>query len=100
MDLRKLRNSLLLHEVCVRYVCEAVQYTVGTEMNGDFQGAQVCVKTEGITGCGPGRGREHRGRSPFIQAGTSILEMMIFGKSGKVIGGVRWVEELGKDFPR
>lgn len=70
-------------------------------MNGEFQGAQVCVeKTEGITGCGPGRGRGHGGRSPLIGAGTSVLEMVILGKSGKVIGGVRWVEGLGKDLPR
>lgn len=69
LDLRKLRNSLL-HQVCVRYACWAVQYAVSTEINGECQGVQTFMeKTEWITGCAPERSRGHRGKAPYILAG-------------------------------
>lgn len=54
--------------MCVRYVQRAVA------INSEFQGARTCVeKTEGITACGPGRGRQAQPRAPYIGASENIL---------------------------
>lgn len=56
-------------------------------------------KPEGITACGPGRGRQAQPRAPYVGASENILGKVPSESSGEGLVGGTQVEEMGEHRP-